>query len=129
MKLKALLLAAGLALFVNASYAPDISGDWQGTFTSGQQKLLSIVKVARTPDGWSARLYNPDQGIDAGQSVPIDSIILQGQDVKLTVAAIQGRYEGKLSTDGNSIEGTWTQGSQARPLVYAMVYQRATPET
>jgi len=129
MKLKALLLVTGLALFVNASYAQDISGEWQGTLSIGQQKRLSIVKIARALDGWSGKLYNPDQGNDVGQSTPIDSITLQGQDVKLTVAAMQGRYEGKLSADGTSIEGSWTQGSQARPLVYPMVYQRATPET
>jgi non-heme chloroperoxidase len=129
MKLKSLLLAAGLALFVNASHAQDISGNWQGTLNTGQQKRLSIVKIARALDGWSGKLYNPDQGNDVGQSTPIDSITLQGQDVKLTVAAIQGRYEGKLSADGTSIDGSWTQGPQARPIVYTMVYQRATSET
>jgi uncharacterized protein (TIGR03435 family) len=42
----------------------------------------------------------------------------------MTVAAINGSYEGKLSADGNSINGTWTQGAPL-PLNLA----RATPET
>src|SRR5580658_7172553 len=38
--------------------------------------------------------------------------------------SVNGTYEGKLSGDGNSIAGTWTQGTQL-PLNLA----RATPET
>ena len=42
----------------------------------------------------------------------------------MTIPAINGNYEGKLSGDGNSIAGTWTQGA---PL--ALNLARATPET
>jgi uncharacterized protein (TIGR03435 family) len=43
----------------------------------------------------------------------------------MSVTAIEGNYEGKLSADGNSINGTWSQGPQ--PLALNLV--RATPET
>src|SRR5262245_56397043 len=105
MKAKVLLLAAGLALFVNTSYGQDISGDWQGTLEVAQRKLLIIVSIARLPEGWSARLYSPEGGIDVGLSTRFDSVTLQGQDLRLTVTTAQARYEGKLSADGNSIEG------------------------
>ena len=42
----------------------------------------------------------------------------------MTADMIGGRFEGKLSGDGNSIDGTWTQG---RPIPLKL--QRATPET
>jgi uncharacterized protein (TIGR03435 family) len=38
---------------------------------------------------------------------------------------IDGSYEGKLSADGNTIAGTWTQGGRPLPLTL----KRATPET
>jgi uncharacterized protein (TIGR03435 family) len=42
----------------------------------------------------------------------------------MAIPSLNGNYEGKLSGDGNSIAGTWTQGAQL-PLNLA----RATPET
>jgi pimeloyl-ACP methyl ester carboxylesterase len=128
MKAKALLLAAGLAFFVNTAYGQDISGDWQGTLEIAQRKLLVIVKIARVPEGWSARLYSPEGGIDVGVSTRFDSVTLQGQDLRLTVTAAQATYTGKLSADGNSIEGTWTQGPPT-PLSRPLPLRRATPET
>ncbi len=38
---------------------------------------------------------------------------------------IGGTFEGKLSEDGKTITGTWTQGTQPLPLTLV----RATPET
>jgi uncharacterized protein (TIGR03435 family) len=42
----------------------------------------------------------------------------------MTIPALNGNYEGKLSGDGNSIAGTWTQGA-----ALALNLARATPET
>lgn len=46
----------------------------------------------------------------------------------MTVAAAQARYDGKLSADGNSIEGIWAQGPPT-PLSRSLLLQRATAET
>ena len=40
---------------------------------------------------------------------------LLGSKLTLNIEAVKGTYEGKVSADGNSIVGTWTQGS-ALPL-------------
>ena len=45
--------------------------------------------------------------------------------MKLTVDMIGGGYEGALSADGNSLNGTWTQGGKPLPLTLV----RATKET
>jgi len=49
---------------------------------------------------------------------------LNGSTMKMTIPAIGGGYEGKLSADGNSIAGTFTQGA---PLPLNLT--RATPAT
>jgi uncharacterized protein (TIGR03435 family) len=45
--------------------------------------------------------------------------------VKMSLTAIGGTYEGKLSADGKSITGNWSQGPNPLPLNLT----RATPET
>ncbi|HEY3940275.1 MAG TPA: TIGR03435 family protein, partial [Bryobacteraceae bacterium] len=67
-------------------------------------------------------LYSIDQG--AG-SIPTSSFSVTGSTVKYAIMAIDGSYEGKLSPDGNSITGTWTQGNHPLPLNL----KRATPGT
>src|SRR5262245_60730426 len=127
MKLK-LLWLTGVVLLASAAFAQDVSGDWQGALEIGRRKLLIIVKITKVPNGWSAKMYSPEGGNDVGRSTRMDSVTLQGQDLRLTATAVQFKYDGKLSADGNSIEGTWAQGppnSLSRPLSL----QRATPET
>src|ERR1700722_4654726 len=104
----------------SALQAQNITGNWQGTLQAGQQKLRIIFKIALEKDSLKATLYSIDQ-----PSPPIAATIIRdGATVKVTVPSVNGNYEGKLSGDGNSIAGTWTQGAPL-PLNLA----RATPET
>ena len=61
----------------------------------------------------------------AGQPLPIDKVAVDGSSITLTLNLISGKYEGKLSGDGKTISGTWTQGPNPLPLPLT----RATPET
>jgi pimeloyl-ACP methyl ester carboxylesterase len=54
----------------------------------------------------------------------VDSITVQDSTVKFVVGMLQLSYEGKLSPDGNSITGTWTQGSP-----FPFNFQKATKAT
>jgi len=42
----------------------------------------------------------------------------------MSIASVDGSFEGNISFDGNTITGTWTQGN---PL--PLILTRATPET
>jgi non-heme chloroperoxidase len=102
--------------------AQDIAGDWQGTLKVEAQELRIVLQIAmRDNGGWKAMMYSIDQSSDA---IPVNSIALEGSNLKLTVDAVQGTYAGKVSTDGNSIAGTWAQGA---PL--PLTLRRATKET
>jgi uncharacterized protein (TIGR03435 family) len=100
--------------------AQNITGDWQGTLQAGPQKVRLVFKIALENDKLKATLRTVDQ-----PSPPIAATITQdGSTIKMTLPALNGKYEGKLSADGNSIAGTFIQGA---PL--ALNLTRATPET
>jgi uncharacterized protein (TIGR03435 family) len=86
---------------------------------AGPQKVRIVFKIALENDKLKATLYIVDQ-----PSAPIATTITRdGSTVKMAVPALGGNYEGKLSGDGNTIAGTWTQGAQL-----ALSLARATPE-
>ena len=99
----------------------DISGDWQGTLQAGKS-LRTILQIAKTDKGWSAKMYSIDQG---GQPINASSATLDGSTFKYSVDLIGGSYQGTVSADGNSIVGSWTQGPNPLPLTFV----RATKET
>lgn len=106
-------------------HAQDIAGDWQGMLRAGTQELRLIVSFDKSVDGkWSAALHSIDQGLDWGAGVPADAVTLQGPNLKFTIQALRGSYEGKVGVSGGAIEGTWTQGP---PL--PLEFRRATSET
>jgi hypothetical protein len=106
---------------VGVLQAQNIAGSWQGTLKAGPQDLRIVVKISLDDDKWKAVTYSIDQG---GQPFPASAFTLSGSTIKMTVAALNGNYEGKLSADANTITGTWSQG---QPLPLNLT--RATPET
>jgi uncharacterized protein (TIGR03435 family) len=81
-----------------------------------------VFKISKADGGgYKGVSYSIDQG---GNGIPVDKITLDGTTVKMSLPAIGGTYEGKLSGDGKTIAGTWTQGA---PLPLTLT--RATPET
>ncbi len=120
MKKLTLWMMALAALPGSALQAQNIAGSWQGTLQAGPQNVRIVFKIAMENDKLKATLYTVDQ-----PSAPMATTITRdGSTVKITVPGVNGKYEGKLSADGNSIVGTFTQGA---PL--ALDLARATPET
>jgi uncharacterized protein (TIGR03435 family) len=116
----ALLAFAGSLL-----QAQNLTGTWQGTLTPPQaqaRQLRVVVKVALDNDKLKATFYSIDQ---PGPGIPANTFTKDGNNVKMTIIPLNGTFEGKLSVDGNAINGTWTQGGPLLPLNLA----RATPET
>jgi uncharacterized protein (TIGR03435 family) len=127
------LIVAAIALFglvdTTASQAQtpapnkgqDIAGTWQGTLHAGRD-LRTVVKITKADDGsYKAVFYSIDQG---GDGLPVKTTTFEGSTLKMALPMIGGSYEGRLSGDGNSITGAWTQGP---PLPLNLT--RATPET
>jgi uncharacterized protein (TIGR03435 family) len=98
----------------------NLAGIWQGTLHAGQD-LRMVFKISNAEDGYTAVFHSIDQGLD----LPASTISFAGSAVKMTLAKDLVIYEGKLSADGKTIAGTWTQAPNQLPLILT----RTSPET
>jgi uncharacterized protein (TIGR03435 family) len=112
------------AISASALFAQNVTGTWQGSLQGPQGRTLRIVmKITRADDeSLKTVMYSIDQG---GAPINASSTTQQGSSIKIAVTAIGGSYDGRISADGNSITGNWTQGPGPAPLNLT----RATPET
>jgi hypothetical protein len=125
MKKSATWVGALAMLYGTTLPAQNIAGDWQGTLKVGTRELRLVLAIDKSADGkWVATFSSIDQSPDWGVRTPIDSITLQGANVKFAIAAARASYEGKISADGASIDGTWSQGAAV-----LLEFRRATPLT
>ena len=105
---------------VAVTYAQSIAGTWQGTLPAGQSPRI-VLKIA---DDGNGALRGSISFIDrSADVVPLLSTTYRVPN--LTAAISDITYRGKLSADGKSIAGTWTQGNQSFPVSFAL----ATPQT
>ena len=104
-----------------ANSTQSLADTWQGTLHAGRD-LRTVVKITKADGGgYKAVFYSIDQG---GDGFPVTKITLDGTTVKMVLQGV-GSYEGKLSADGKTIAGNWSQGPTPLPLNFT----RATPET
>ncbi len=122
--MKKLMLGVLALTALPALHAQSATGTWQGTLAVGPQKLRIVMKIATTPDDHlQATMYSIDQ-----QAPPIQasSCTKDGSTVKIAISQIGGGFEGKMSADGKSIAGNWSQGG---PMPIPLTLERATTET
>jgi uncharacterized protein (TIGR03435 family) len=98
----------------------NLVGQWQGTL-GGQLRLVFVLAASGQGDVLSATMYSIDQTPQGVVATPT----VQGGTVRMEIGAIGGSFVGKVSADGNSIVGTWSQGPGTAPLTL----ERATKET
>jgi uncharacterized protein (TIGR03435 family) len=107
----------------------DISGAWQGTLhvpAAADRPAIDLRIVNKITRGDDGKLRVSDYSIDqGGGELKASSASFEDGVLKFAIEAIGGSYEGKISGDGNSIVGNWTQGGSSLPLLF----ERETPET
>ena len=110
------ILAAWAALLAAAPAAAQpasaYNGDWAGALDAGGQTLHLVLHVKTEGATQTAEL----ESIDQGATVPAAAIKTDGGQLSVLFMAVGGELSSKLSADGKTLTGTWTQG-QVFPLV------------
>ena len=110
--LAALLLSSAIAF--GAPPTNNITGNWLGTLDAGAAKLRLLFKIGQTTSGvLTAKLDSLDQG---ARDIPVSTITVKDNAIRLEVKSVQGVYDGTLDEAGKKITGTWQQGPQSLPL-------------
>ena len=106
--------------------AQSFPGTWQGALKGPQApngELRVVLKISTTPaDKLAGEFYSIDQRTPA---IPATTMSANGSTLKMTIDRLNGAYEGKMTPDGKTINGTWTQQGMPLPLDLT----RATNET
>jgi pimeloyl-ACP methyl ester carboxylesterase len=95
----------------------DIDGAWLGTIDTGAGKLRVVFHIINTEDGLIATLDSLDQGV---KGIPATAA-RDGASLKVDVKSVGGVFDGKISSDLSTVEGTWTQGGSAMTLTLKRV--------
>lgn len=112
MRKRILRFCALAALVSGTLHAEDLAATWQGTLPAGDQHRVVVQIAKKDGSGWAATAYVEFLHDDAH----VDSLILNGSRLKLTINGGKVTYEGKISSDGASIAGTWTYSDHSIPL-------------
>src|SRR5262252_6087349 len=73
--------------------AKDFEGSWQGTLEAGGTKIRLVVTVTKSGTGaYAGKLDSPDQGA----TIPIDTITVTGDAVRLEIKSPAIVFEGML---------------------------------
>ena len=103
----------------------DIDGTWMGTLDLGAAKLRVVFHIVNTEDGLIATMDSPDQG---ATGLPTTSCTRDGTNLKIEAKNINGTFEGKIASDLQSIDGTFTQMGASHPLLLKRVKDQAELE-
>src|SRR5688572_5322304 len=95
--LLALLFLLGLSgQVIGQTPAKDLDGSWQGTLDAGGQTLRLVVTVTKSDAGaYAGKLESPDQGA----TIPIDSITVTGDAVRMEIKTPPIVIEGTLNKE------------------------------
>ncbi len=105
---KPFIISTFILVITAASFAQDITGDWNGTLKPGGGELRLVLHITKNADGTlKATLDSIDQGANA---IPVTAITLKDSKLNLKVDAVNGTYDGKVNADTSEIDGMWSQG-------------------
>ncbi len=91
-----------------------LDGRWEGDMDIGGASPLTIVfRITTDEHGTIALMDSPDQ---MAANIPVNTPVIEGAEVTLTVEQALGTYVGTLAEDGQSMTGEWVQMGQRFPL-------------
>jgi CubicO group peptidase (beta-lactamase class C family) len=94
--------------FVAAAKPSPVDGIWLGSLAEGKDSLR--IQITLKSDREGKEVCSLDSLDQNAMGIQCANALLKGSDFSFEVPEANGRWGGKLSADGNSLDGTWTQG-------------------
>src|SRR5262245_17001722 len=99
-----------------ATHGTSLEGDWSGTLQVGETELQLVLHLSKDTQGqWHAKLDSLNQavyGMDASK-------VTQEEDaLRVEIATVGAKFDGKIQPDHRSIRGVWEQGGAGLPLKF-----------
>lgn len=114
----ALAVLPGLAARAQQASAPQPNapplGTFSGTLQAGEAQLHLLLHLSKSSSGsLRATLDSLDQGVF---SIEATHVSFSADTLKLEVSSVGARFEGKVISNQEIIDGTWSQGTASLPL-------------
>ena len=109
MKKTTLLIIAFLATL--ATYAQDITGQWNGVLKVQGMALRLVFNISKTDTGYSATMDSPDQSV---KGIPVTTTTFENGKLALEVTNAGIKYNGELKD--SELVGTFKQGGMEVPM-------------
>lgn len=92
----------------------DIGDTWSGKLNAGAVLLRMVFRISRDESGrYTALLDSPDEGL---RDISVSGISVNGDAVRLELAAVGAVFEGTLNPEATTIVGAWSQRGGRVPL-------------
>jgi len=108
-----LLFLLGLSCVVFGQAQLGLEGSWLGTLEAGETKLRLVLTITRSDAGTYAGKF---ESLDQNATIPIDTITLNGDDVRMEVKSAGIVFESVLNKERTELTGKFSQGGQVIPL-------------
>ena len=92
-----------------------VAGEWLGALDVGAVNLRLALHVEEKDGGGLGVVLD---SLDQGAKVPVDEAVFEGGRLRLALKTIGASYEGTMSADGGTLQGTWSQGGRQLPLTF-----------
>lgn len=116
-------LAVMTASISGMAFGQEVAGDWQGTLSASGVELHLVLHLTKEGSGYKGTIDSIDQ---SANGIPIESVSYANSKLTLKLPVIHGSYEGTVSSSGDRISGTWTQG---QPVALDFTRAKAQPKT
>ncbi len=90
----------------------DLEGTWEGSF-EGVGMGLRIAFTVKTAGANSTVTVDL---LDDAHGIPVSSATRNGANIHFELKDIAGSFDGALTEDGYSVQGTWSQAGKRIPL-------------
>ncbi len=99
-----------------AAGTASLEGDWSGVLQVGETELQLVLHLSKNTQGeWQAKLDSLNQAV---YGIEASKVIREEDTLRVEVASVGAKFQGKIQPDQRTIRGLWEQGGTGLPLKF-----------